>query len=168
MSTCHINQRLIVWHYNLQQLKKRHEGKHSLCNFRNRSIYQTPVGTKKHKLEMLTSCYPADWTSANSAGKCRIKRVTSSGMHQWLPGALLKTPSSAANELYVLVTHSEWISLGISRGICVVPTQMIVSLEQEHPEGHLKYLLTSATPQIHRRANPATSHCLVHAILEHQ
>lgn len=34
-------------------------------------------------------------------------------------------------------TYKELMSLGIVRGICEVPTQMIVSLEQEHPEGHL-------------------------------
>lgn len=47
-----------------------------------------------------------------------------------------------------LFTHSELISFGIVRGICEVPTQMMVSLEQEHPEGHLKFLLHSAAPQM--------------------
>lgn len=46
-----------------------------------------------------------------------------------------------------------------------MPTQTIVSLEQEHPEGHLKFLLDSAAPQIYRSANPASSHCLVRAML---
>lgn len=72
--------------------------------------------------------------------------------------------------MYVWVTYSELISFGIVRGICEVPTQTIVSLEQEHPEGHLKFLLDSAAPQMYKSANPASSHCLVSAmvILAHE
>lgn len=43
----------------------------------------------------------------------------------------------------IKTTYSELISLGIVGGICEVPTQMMVSLEQVHPEGHLKFLLDS-------------------------
>lgn len=62
-------------------------------------------------------------------------------------------------------THRELISFGIVRGMCEVPTQMMVSLVQEHPEGHLKILLDSAAPEINRSAIPARSHCCVCAML---
>lgn len=65
-----------------------------------------------------------------------------------------------------LVTHSELISFGIVRGIWEAPTQTMVSLEQEHPEGHLKFFLDCAASQTYRNASPASSqHGLGRAML---
>lgn len=54
--------------------------------------------------------------------------------------ALISNP----DEISWSFTHSELISFGMVRGICEAPTQMMVSLEQEHPEGHLKFFFDAA------------------------
>lgn len=62
-------------------------------------------------------------------------------------------------ELKLCCTYKELISVGIVLGICEVPTQMMVSLEQEHPEGHLKTLLDStAGPEAMRSRTLIRSH----------
>lgn len=63
------------------------------------------------------------------------------------------------------VTHSELMSFGMVLGICAVPTQMMVSLVQVHPEGHLKTFLDSAAPQTNTRAKAARSQCPVCVML---
>lgn len=44
-------------------------------------------------------------------------------------------------------------SLGTVRGIGVLPTQMMVSLVQAHPEGHLKFLLAPDVTRKHASTN---------------
>ena len=52
------------------------------------------------------------------------------------------------------------------RGIAVVPTQMMVSLEQEHPEGHLKFLLELTARLKPMRRKLINSHCFRNAMMQ--